>query len=382
MKLPLKISLYSLVLIGLISFRHLDPNDPNYYSIAELRAMYSSGNSENWPKAHVDSTVVNFREIGALPPMPYPDNNPYSKEKRELGKMLFFDPRLSGSGQISCASCHDPQLGWGDGKRVSHGHDRQAGIRNAKTLLNIGYAEQLFWDGRAKTLEEQAEFPVLDAKEMHNDVAKMTKKIAKIKGYAPLFEAAFGDKKVTKERIFQAIATFERTIVSRKSRFDKFVEGDAQQLTDQEIHGLHLFRTKARCINCHNSPLFSDDQFHNAGLTYYSRKYEDLGLYNLTKNPQDVGKFRTPSLRDIAYTAPYMHNGLFPHLRGVLNMYNAGMPNVPPKGEQVHDPLYPKTSDLLKKLELTEEELQALEAFLKSISPGVYHEPAPEQLPS
>jgi cytochrome c peroxidase len=127
--------------------------------------------------------------------------------------------------------------------------------------------------------------------------------------------------------------------------------------------------------------LFSDNQFHNAGLTYYGRKYEDLGRYNITKNADDVGKFRTPSLREVGKTGPYMHNGLFPELRGVLNLYNAGMPNVKPKGEQVNDKLFPKTSPLLKKLELDKEELDALEAFLQSITSVIYREPAPEKLP-
>lgn len=382
MKSYLKISGLTAVLIGLISFRGLNHNDPDYYTIEELRAMYSSGNPQTWPKATLDSTVVNFQDIGALPAMQFPAANPFSEAKRELGKLLFHDPRLSGSGQISCASCHDPQLGWGDGKAVSHGHNRTRGQRNAKPIINMGYAQQLFWDGRAKTLEEQAEFPILDVREMHNTIENMVATIAAIEGYKTHFKAAYGDENVSKSRIFDAIATFERTIVSRKSRFDKFVQGDAKQLTDQEIKGLHLFRTKARCINCHNTALFSDDQFHNAGLTYYGRKYQDLGLYELTKNPQDVGKFRTPTLRDITDTAPYMHNGLFPHLRGILNLYNAGMPNIQPKGEQVNDVLFPKTSPLLQPLELKADELDALEAFLKTISPGIYHEPEPEQLPS
>lgn len=369
------------VAVTLMSIKYKNANDPIYYSIENLRKLYSSGDPKTWPAATIDSNTVNFQEIGALQSPTFPEDNSFSKEKRELGKMLFFDPRLSKSKQISCASCHDPALAWGDGKPVSHGQDRQTGVRNSKSILNVAYASPLFWDGRAATLEDQARFPVKDPKEMANHVDLAVKSIKKIKGYKPLFKEAFGDENITEDRIFKAIATFERTVTSRKSRFDKFIEGDAKQLTDQEINGLHLFRTKARCINCHNSHYFSDNQFHNIGLTYYKRKYEDLGLYTQTNDPKDVGKFRTPSLRDVKFTAPYMHNGLFPNIRGVLNMYNAGMPNRKlPEGYE-KDPKYPINSNLLEVLNLNEDELQALEAFLGAISSTVYREPEPEALP-
>ncbi|HRB71676.1 cytochrome c peroxidase [Flavobacterium sp. WV_118_3] len=380
MKKIIGFTVLSFLFVGLVSLKN-HQDDEKYYSVADLKKIYSSGDVSKWPKPTVDSSVVNFQDLGVLPKVTFPAENPYSEAKRDLGKILFFDPRLSKSGQISCASCHDPELGWGDGKRVSHGHDRTPGSRNSKPIINVAYSTIFFWDGRAASLEDQARFPIVDTKEMNNHMDIAVKTIKKIKGYQPLFEKAFGDGKVTEEKIFKAIATFERTVVSRKSRFDKFIEGDSTQLSDKEVAGLHLFRTKARCINCHNSALFSDNQFHNAGLTYYGRKYEDLGRYNITKNADDVGKFRTPSLREVGKTGPYMHNGLFPELRGVLNLYNAGMPNVKPKGEQVNDKLFPKTSPLLKKLELDKEELDALEAFLQSITSVIYREPAPEKLP-
>lgn len=348
-----------------------------YYTTDDLRAIYSSGNTDSWPKPHIDSTVINFREIGILGEMSFPDDNPFSEEKKELGKTLFFDPRLSGSQQISCASCHDPELGWADGRRVSYGHDRQQGVRNAKTILNVGYAEVIMWDGRAATLEEQVLLPMNDTRELNIHPEIAAKNIAKIKGYRPLFKNAFGDEEVTIERIAKAIATFERTVVSRKSKFDRFVSGDSKVYTDQEVQGLHLFRTKARCINCHNGPNFSDGQLHNAGLTYFQRKYQDLGLYEITKNLADIGKFKTPTLRELKLTAPYMHNGLFPHLRGVINMYNAGMPNLKPRLGQEGDPMFPKTSELLKELHLTEEEISALEAFLLTLSTNNFRETIP-----
>lgn len=350
------------------------------YDIDQLRALYSSGDQSKWPTPTVDSAVYaeGFEDIGTLGEVPFPKDNPYSKEKADLGKALFFDPRLSGSKQISCANCHDPELNWGDARRVAYGEHRQLGKRNSPSLFNVAYYKVLFWDGRAKTLEEQAEFPIRDPKEMNHHIDFATKRIAQIEGYKKLFKDAFGSEKVTNERIVKAIATFERTILSPKNRFDKFIAGDSKQLSDQEVLGLHLFRTKARCINCHNTPLFSDSKFHNIGLTYYGREYEDLGLYNVTKLAKNVGEFKTPSLREVPQNAPYMHNGLFPNIRGVINMYNAGMFHFQPNEKQKNDTLFPKTSDLVKKLNLDAEEMDALEAFLMSLKQNQYKMRPPE----
>lgn len=347
-------------------------------SISELRKVYSSGDTSLWPAPFLDTSVVPyFEEIGALPEMEYPGTNPYSEAKEKLGKLLFFDPRLSSSGQIACASCHDSQLGWADGKRVSFGHDRRTGTRNAMTILNTGFVDSLFWDGRAPSLEDQVHFPVQDSVEMNAPFDIAVDNISEIAGYRPYFDRAFGDGEVTKERMAMAIATYERTITSRKNRFDKFVSGDSTQLTDSEVLGLHLFRTKARCINCHNSPLFSDNRFHNTGLSYYGRKYEDLGRYNVTGKASDVGKFRTATLRELQYTAPYMHNGLFPVLTGVINMYDAGMPRPKRKEHQLGDSLFPTTSPLVKKLHLTDTEKKALLDFLLALSERRHREAPP-----
>lgn len=377
MKNRFKILSFGFITFALIAAGKLDFNNEPYYSISELKKLYSSGDPSTWPKATLDSTVIDFKDIGVLPEMQFPADNPFSEEKKQLGKQLFFDARLSESKQIACASCHDSQLGWSDGKRVSHGHGRTEGTRNSKTILNVGYSKIFMWDGRASSLEDQVRFPMEDVKEMntHPDVA--TKNIKNIKGYKEAFKKAFGDEEVTLDRIAKAIATYERTIVSRKSKFDKFIEGDSTKLSNLEVEGLHIFRTKARCINCHNGPTFSDNQFHNAGLTYFQRKYEDLGKYNITKDLSDIGKFKTPSLRELEHTAPYMHNGLFPHIRGLLNLYNAGMPNLKPKPGQENDPMFPVTSEHLKKLDLTEHELNALEAFIKTLSTSVLRESEP-----
>lgn len=203
---------------------------------------------------------------------------------------------------------------------------------------------------------------------MHQDMKVLPKKLSKIKGYQPFFTSAFGSKEITNKRIIESLATFQRSIVSRRTPFDRFLAKDKKALTDQQLVGLHLFRTKARCINCHNGPFFTDNEFHNDGLTYYGRKYEDLGLYNVTKKPEDVGKFKTPGLRNVMKTAPWFHNGLFPDMDGVMNMYNVGMPVQRVKPEQVNDPLLPKNDKLLKGLKLSMAEKDAVVAFLEALS--------------
>lgn len=348
-------------------------------TIEKLRKTYSSGDISQWEKPELDEEVIaNFEDIGVLPKMIFPENNPYSEAKKELGKMLFFDPRLSKSKQISCASCHDPELAWGDGRTISYGHNRQTGKRNSPSLLNIGYHSVFFWDGRAVSLENQALGPITDPVEMAATETISIKNIKKIKGYKPYFREAFGDEKITIERILKAIATYERTITSKKSKFDSFIEGKSDIFTDEEVIGLHLFRTKARCINCHNTPLFSNQKFHNVGLSYYGRTFEDLGKYNITHKKEDVGKFKTPSLREIGRTAPYMHNGLMPNLEGIIEMYNAGMPRVKPKENQKNDSLFPVTDPLLKKLNLTKKEQNALKAFLLTLSSSPRREILPK----
>ena len=348
-------------------------------AIEKLRKTYSSGDISQWEKPELDEEVIaNFEDIGVLPKMIFPENNPYSEAKKELGKMLFFDPRLSKSKQISCASCHDPELAWGDGRTISYGHNRQTGKRNSPSLLNIGYHSVFFWDGRAASLENQALGPITDPVEMAATETISIKNIKKIKGYKPYFREAFGDEKITIEHILKAIATYERTITSKKSKFDSFIEGKSDIFTDEEVIGLHLFRTKAGCINCHNTPLFSNQKFHNVGLSYYGRTFEDLGKYNITHKKEDVGKFKTPSLREIGRTAPYMHNGLMPNLEGIIEMYNAGMPRVKPKENQKNDSLFPVTDPLLKKLNLTKKEQNALKAFLLTLSSSPRREILPK----
>ena len=344
----------------------------NLTDLPTLRTLYSSGDYTQWPAPQLDSLIdrEKFQDIGVLSKAEHPADNPYSKEKAVLGKTLFFDPRLSLSGQIACASCHNPELGWTDNLTRSFGHDRKTGKRNSMTILNVGHATSLFWDGRAESLEEQVKFPIMDEKEMNAPLPLAVDNIANIQGYKPLFAKAFGDDTVTLKRIQQAVATFERTINSPRSKFDRFVSGKSDIYTDQEVLGLHLFRTKAACINCHNTPYFSDNQFHNDGQTLFGSKDEDLGRYYFTQDKDDIGKFKTPTLREVARTGPWMHHGHFPTLLDVIDFYNLGNP-APFQKKYLgtpRDSLLPKTSPLLRKLELNQEEKEALIAFIKTLT--------------
>lgn len=351
-------------------------------NMALLRELYSSGDKSKWPAAHIDEAVKpGFVDIGALPKVEYPAYNPFSKEKEALGKLLFFEPRMSASKQISCANCHDAQLGFGDGKSLAHGHGRRVGKRNAMTLYNVGHYTTLMWDGRAATLEDQVLLPVQDSVEMHTDLQTMVANIQDIPGYRPYFEAAYGSAEVTVQRIQYAIATFERSINSYPSRFDKFIGGNKSLLTDQELLGLHLFRTKARCINCHNTPLFSDNQFHNDGQALYGTRQEDFGRYHITGWQEDVGAFRTPSLRDVALTGPWMHHGNFPTLRDVVEFYNLGNPAPIQRRVGVDERTRPIPSPLLKKLHLSTEEVDAIIAFLHALSSPTQRRIATPRLP-
>lgn len=358
--------------IGIIGCASLivqkEPGDT--YDLKKLREIYSGGDVSKWPKPGIDPSVIaTYKEIGLLEPVPFPANNLTNPAKVELGKYLFYDPRLSTSGQVACASCHDPQLGWGDGKSLAFGHDRKLGGRNAMTLWNTAYYKSLFWDGRATSLEDQARFPVQDHLEMNESLDDMEKRIQQFRGYTSMFEKAFGDTVIDREKIFKAIATFERTIVSPKSRFDLFISGKPDIITDQELEGLHLFRTKAGCVNCHNGGLFSDNKFHNDGQTLFGMRQEDLGLYNITGKIEDVGNFKTPSLRETVNTGPWMHHGNFPSLKDVLFLYNLGNPApIPASYKGGRDSLKPVTSPLLKKLNLEKEEIDAVIAFLGTIT--------------
>ena len=309
-----------------------------------------------------------FEDIGVLGEPEYPSDNPYSKEKAQLGKALFFEKRLSKGNQVACATCHDPENGWSDAKRRSFGADSLTADRHSMTLLNIAFSEKFFWDGRVNSLEEQVLHPITNPVEMNQPIAKGIEKISQVDKYDKLFTAAFGDQSINKSRIVKAIATFERTITSGKTLFDQFISGRSEVYTDQEVKGLHLFRTKAQCINCHNTPYFSDNKLHNTGLSYFGRKYQDLGKFRATGDEKDIGKFKTPSLRGLMKHKPWMHNGNFISLKEVVDFYDFGNPLPMPKGN-INEGKFkkPSKSPMISKLQLTQDEKAALIAFLKTL---------------
>ncbi len=227
--------------------RPLKKADERTAYLAALRTEYA-GTPETWPAPHVDPDVEH-RELGPLPPMEYPADNPPNAAKIKLGRQLFFDPRLSGSGQMACASCHDPDLGWGDGRATSYGHDRKQLTRNAPTILNTGYRKTLFWDGRASSLEDQAHKVLTNQDEMHSSGVIVVEKILEIPGYIEQFKAAFNPEGVTHENALQALAAFERSLVSGSSRFDSFLRGRPKALALKRCQGcISSARTPAASI--------------------------------------------------------------------------------------------------------------------------------------
>lgn len=330
-----------------------------------LRDLYA-GPPETWPRPVLFEGAV-FTEFGPLPEAVHPAANPGTPQKIALGRRLFEEPRLSGSGQFACASCHNPELGFGDGLKTAFGHDRRRGTRNAQPLFVAGWMSPLFWDGRAASLEEQALSPLTHPSEMAARPEEVERRLNADPAYVAAFEQAFGPGPVTTERVVNALAAYQRTLKPRRSKFDRVLAEGAGVLTDQELLGLHLFRTKAGCASCHNGPLLSDRRFHNLGLTFYGRRLQDLGRYGVTGDPKDVGAFRTPSLRNVGRTGPYMHNGVFPHLEGVVTFYDAGGARPRPTEAQAKDPLFPETSPMMRPLELTREERAALVAFLETL---------------
>ncbi|WP_211365078.1 cytochrome-c peroxidase [Rhodovulum strictum] len=334
---------------------------------APLRAVYS-GPPETWPPPHLDAGVT-YVELAprALPPAPRPGSP--DEARARLGERLFSDPALSDSGQIACESCHNRRLGWGDGLPRSIGHDRQEGPRNAPALFTAGAGLPLFWDGRADNLPEQALGPLTSPVEMANhDLAAIPARLMARPDYPRLFAEAYGPGPITLDQVTDALARFQ-THLDRPTRLDRFLSGDPRALSDQEILGLHLFRTRARCANCHFGPLLADGRFHDLGLSWFNRSFEDLGRFAVSGDPADVGAFRTPSLRHVSRTGPYMHNGLFPHLVGVVRLYAAGGGSsaAPDPARPVLAEAARTTSPLLHRLDLDEAEIAALVAFLEAI---------------
>lgn len=330
-------------------------------------------------------TVAGLPPITHLPPPPIPPDNPMTPEKVELGRKLFFDGRLSGDTRSSCFVCHSPQLGWGDGGAISRGYPGTRHWRNSQSVLNSAYYNKIFWDGSVFSLEEQAQAAATGAVGGNGDESMMEMRLRFVPEYVAAFRQVFGLKQPRITFAWRAIAAFERTLVSdpKNVPYDRYIAGAADALTPEAIAGLKLFHGKANCIQCHNGPLASDQKFHALGvpenelvrtdaLAQITHRYEqyskgvarevyqhadrDHGLYYVTENPADKGKFRVPSLRELNYTAPYMHSGVFATLAEVVEFYNQG------GGE------HPNRSPLIQPLNLTETEKRALVAFLQSLS--------------
>ena len=330
---------------------------------SRLRDIYR-GAPQSWPPPHVDPGIE-WREIGLLPEVIHPESNPVSMEKVALGRTLFFDARLSSSGKLACVSCHEPGLGWADGRGVSEPRGKGPG-RNAPTIRNIAFQSAFFWDGRAASLEAQIEEALTNPAEMDANREQVVGLLARIPDYRKLHDEAFPGRPIEFAAVVEAVACFERTVVGGRSRFDAFMKGDAAALLDEEVLGLDLFRREARCMNCHHGPPFSDGRFHDLGLSHHGRKNEDLGRYRITHDPVDKGRFRTPTLRDITQTSPYMHTGMF-ELGGVLAMYNAGMVTLKRQPFERNDPEFPVKSPHLKPLGLNRQDLADLAAFLATL---------------
>ena len=304
---------------------------------------------------------------GLNPDLNVPADNPLTPEKVALGRALYFDKRLSGDNTISCATCHDPKKGWTDQAAVSTGIRGQKTGRNAPTVINSTYMKLQFWDGRAKDLEEQSLGPIAAPGEMGNTHEKMVATLASLDGYKPLFEKAF-HAPPTKERVAQAIASFERTVLSGNSAYDRYVAGDKSAMTPEAQRGKDVFFGKGRCVTCHVPPTFSDSLFHNLGVGMKAEK-PDVGRYAVTKKESDTGAFKTPGLRDITKTFPYMHDGSQKTLEEVIDFYNKG-------GEA-----NPHLDPLVTKLDLTTQDKSDLVAFMKALdgdpTPVVEAPPAP-----
>ncbi len=263
-----------------------------------------------------------------LPPVLIPADNPPTAETISLGRRLYYDPMLSVDDTVACSSCHHPDFGFSDGKQVSEGVNGQKGGRNAPTVFNSAYYATQFWDGRASNLEKQAEGPVQNPIEMAHTLEGVEKKLSADPTYRADFEEAFGAGPITYEMVEKAIASFERTVISGNSPFDRyFYAGDETALSEAAKLGLEIFRDpqKGNCTACHPIGLFTDNQFHNIGVGVDDQgELSDLGRYEVTKKDSDRGAFKTPSLRNIALTAPYMHDGSLKTLKEVVDFYIGG----------------------------------------------------------
>jgi cytochrome c peroxidase len=319
---------------------------------------------------------LNAQNIEPLPPLPIFPENPITPEKVELGKKLFFDRRLSGDGTMSCATCHNPETGYSDGLKISLSYPTTKNWRNSAAVINLAYNSVFFWDGRAGTLEEQAIFPVMSAFEMNQNLDFLEEELREVPEYVEAFQNVFKGE-ITRQRMAMALAAFQRTITSHNSPIDRFLKGDQNALSSEQKKGFEIFSGKGGCVSCHNGPNLTDNKFYNLGVPEdpetardprvsatrrftakvsgykaYRTLNEDPGRYLVTKDRNDWKAFKTQSLREVAQTGPYMHNGVFETIDQVIAFFNNG------GGEDS------QKTPLLKPLNLTGKEMKALKAFL------------------
>lgn len=289
-----------------------------------------------------------------LPAVEHPKDNQPSEARRRLGKMLFFDPRLSGSNTISCASCHKPTLMWSDVEPAEVERENTLHIRSTPTVLDSAYRRSLMWDGAADSLEKQAILPVVDPHEMDQPLDELLVELAGVSGYRSLFMQAYGGDEISPEIISKALAVYQRSLLSTETPFDRWMSGHQQAISNSAQRGFALFEGKAGCVICHSGPSFSDDSFHYIGVEKEGE--QDLGRYY--QRPVTLAKraFKVPGLRNISLTAPYMHNGRFETLRQVIDHYAA----VKPRQQGL--------SPNLNEIDLSEQEKQDLLSFLNALT--------------
>ena len=278
-----------------------------------------------------------------LPPVVAPADNPPTPETISLGRKLYYDPILSLDNTVSCASCHHPDHGFSDGRQVSTGVNGKTGTRNSPTVFNSVYFTTQFWDGRAPSLEVQAEGPVQNPVEMAHTLQGVEQRLMADAEYRTAFKAAFGSDRITYDMVEKAIASFERTIVSGNSPFDRYYYGhDRKAMSQSAVRGFKVFSSadKGNCTACHvigkEYALFTDNKFHNIGVGVEEQQPTDLGRYQVTKNDPDRGAFKTPSLRNVALTAPYFHDGSLKTLKDVVDYYIGAGNSNPYMDQQIH----------------------------------------------
>ncbi len=319
--------------------------------------------------ADEESAVANVPAVPpGLPPLRVPENNPLTAEKIALGRQLYFDTRLSRDNTVSCASCHDPEKGWSNGDRFATGVRGQKGGRSAPTIINAAYSRFQFWDGRADGLEDQALGPIQNPIEMDLTLPELIERLNAIPGYKRQFQQVFGTD-ATPENVAQAIASFERTVLSGDAPYDRFKAGEQAALSPAAQRGMKVFFNKGHCSACHTGPSFSDGGFHNIGVGMDDPE-PDPGRKAVTGLEGDTGAFKTPTLREISRTAPYMHDGRFATLEEVIDFYDkGGTPN-------------PWLDEEIFPLKLTAEEKADLAAFLREgLSSEQYPLVRPPKLP-